>query len=130
MYEAAWFFGGILIFILLSRMLRHYQMVGFINVVLTQCLKLIGTISDDVAHAKTIKYQALEEAKIPEELIQKIKSTDEKSFHNWKVSTITLFLLTFPKKYAGMLRFYDWDGAMKVLDDIYVEEKKYRTKNG
>ena len=61
--------------------------------------------------------------------IKNIIKIDEKAFHNWKATTITLFKLTFPKKYAGMLSFYDWDGAMKILDDIYKKEKKYRSQD-
>lgn len=128
--ESAWFFGGVLSFIIISRILRYGRMLLFANNVLVQCLKLLANISSDVALAKVIKYKALEDSGIPEEQIEAIKSVDEQTLKNWKISTIAAFITTFPKQYRGMLRFYDWDGAMKVLDDIYKKEGNMKLKNG
>mgnify|MGYP003117450943 CR=1 FL=1 len=128
--ESMWFFGGVLSFIVISRILRYGRMLLFANNVLVQCLKLLANISSDVALAKVIKYKALEDSGIPEEQIEAIKTVDEQALKNWKISTIAAFITTFPKQYRGMLRFYDWDGAMKVLDDIYKKEENMNLKNG
>jgi hypothetical protein len=128
--ESAWFFGGILSFIIISRLLRYGKMFLFANSMLSQCLKLLGNISADVAFAKTLKYKALEDSGMEEEQIDAIRSIDERAFLNWKLSTIATFIATFPKQYRGMLRFYDWDGAMKVLDDIYKREGNLSQRDG
>jgi len=125
MYEAAWFFGGAFTFVILGRLLGYAQMISFVNIIMVQCIKLLGMMSENMALASTLKYQSLRDSNMPEEEIEKIKKVDAQAIHNWKVTTILAFLMSFPKKYSAMLKFYDWDGAMKVLDDIYKEEKKY-----
>ena len=127
--DAIWVFSGAITFMILQRLLGYTQIIKFVNINLIQCIKLLGVMSANVALAFTIKYDALRESGIPAEEIERIKKVDAQAIHNWKITTIYAFIASFPKKYAAMLRVHDWDGAMKVLDDIYKEEEKYYSRH-
>ena len=124
-YESMlWFFGGAFTYKLVCRLLGYYQMLVFVQAVTIQCLKLMGTLAEDVAFAKSLKYRALNESGFTEEEIKRFKEVDTRAFTNWKVTTLVKFITCYPKPYRKMLGFYDWDGAMKSLNDIYIKEAR------
>ena len=122
--EILWFFAGVVSYRLGLALLRYGQMQLFVRETTLQILKLLGSASEDIAFAKALKYRALHESGISESEIEKIKEVDQATFVNWKKSTIFKMISLYPRKYLSELKFYDWDGAMKVLVDIYKEEKK------
>lgn len=125
-----WYFAGAVTHVLFAKLLQRGQAVLFLNGLLIQCLKILSQMSLDIALARQTKYKLMAQADMPEDFLTTIKDVDERVYVNWKMATIATFIATFPQKYRGLLRFHDWDGAMKVLDDIYRREARYRTKNG
>tara|TARA_R100000008_G_scaffold85496_2_gene75601 strand:+ start:137 stop:556 length:420 start_codon:yes stop_codon:yes gene_type:complete len=123
-----WFFAGALLSQIFSKLLAIVHVAALLKEVTDQILKLIGTTAEDVAFVKAMKFQALFEAGIDEEQIERVKRIDEHAFNNWKVSLITKLLVHYPKGFRYTLAFYDWDSAMKVLDDIYKQEARYEKK--
>ena len=93
-----------------------------------QILKMVGAAAEDVAFVKAMKYQALVEAGTDEEQVARVKSIDEHTFNNWKASLIMKLIANYPSNLRYTLTFYDWDGAMKTLDDIYKREARYERK--
>ena len=51
------------------------------------------------------------------------KNELEHEFNQWKKKTIEEFIESYPENYKWQLEFYDWNGAMTHLTDIYNEEK-------
>ena len=127
-FESLWYFAGVVTYRIGVVLIRYRQMQFFVQTLTVQMVKLLGSVSEDVAFAKTIKYKMLDEAKVLESEIEKIKEIDRRTLHNWKKSTISKMIALYPRKYLPELSFYDWDGAMKVLTDIYKNESKYDEK--
>tara|TARA_Y100000593_G_scaffold30850_1_gene61044 strand:+ start:210 stop:632 length:423 start_codon:yes stop_codon:yes gene_type:complete len=129
-YEVVfWFFAGAILSQIFSKVLAISHVAILLKDVTNQILKLIGTTAEDVAFVKAMKFQALHDAGIDEEQIERIKKIDEQAFNNWKVSLITKMIVGYPRHYRHILGFYDWDGAMKVLNNIYKQEAKYERRN-
>jgi len=124
-----WFFAGALSSQIFSKILAISHAVVILKDATNQILKLMGTTAEDVAFIKAMKFQALHEADIDQEQIDRVKKIDEHAFNNWKASMITKLIVNYPRQYRHMLKFYDWAGAMKVLDNIYKQEAKYAKKN-
>ena len=125
-----WYLGGAITHIIFSKILQRGQAVLFLNGLLIQSLKLLRQMSSDIALARQTKYELMAQACVDDDFMKTMKEIDKRVYLNWKMATISTFIATFPRKYRGLLRFHDWDGAMKVLDDIYRREDKYRTKDG
>ena len=123
--EVLWFFAGALTFQVLSILIAYSHSVLLLTEVTTQILKLIGSTADDVAFIKTVKFKLLNDSGLKEEEVAAIKEIDEHVYKNWKVSIITKLIANYPRKFRTILKFYDWTGAMKALDDIYKKEAKF-----
>ena len=74
------------------------------------------------------KYQALFDAGVDEEQLTRVKSVDEHTFNNWKASLIMKLITNYPSNLRYTLTFYDWNGAMKTLEDIYRKEARYERR--
>ena len=128
-YEFAfWFFAGAICTQLFSKLLAIAHVTILLREVTSQILKLIGSTAEDVAFVKAMKFQALRDAGIDEEHMDKVKKIDEQTFNNWKTSIITKLIVNYPRNLRHTLKFYDWEGAMKVLDDIYKREARYEKR--
>jgi len=126
--EILWFFAGVMTYKLGVTLLNYRHMQSFVREVTYQMLKLLGSISEDVSFAKALKYKALYESNTPKEQIENIKEIDRTTLTNWKKSTANKMVAFYPRKFTSELNFYDWDGAMKVLENIYKEEAKTQKK--
>ena len=128
-YEVVfWFFAGAISSQLFSKLLAISHIAVLLKDATNQILKLIGSTAEDVAFIKAMKFQALYDAGVEEEQIEKIKKVDEQTFNNWKASMITKLIVGYPRHHRHMLGFYDWDGAMKVLNNVYKQEAKYERR--
>ena len=126
--EVLWFFAGAITFQILSILIAYSHSVLLLTEITAQILKLIGSTADDVVFMKTMKFKFLEDSGLETKEIVRIREIDEQIYNNWKASTITKLIAHYPRKFRTMLKFYDWIGAMKALDDIY--KKEARLNNG
>ena len=76
---------------------------------------LLGTVVEDIAFIKELKYKSLEEQGMPQAQIWKIKKVDEEMLSNWKTTVIRKFVNTCPMPFRAIIRFRTWDEAMKIL---------------
>tara|TARA_Y100000310_G_C20635072_1_gene790729 strand:+ start:252 stop:674 length:423 start_codon:yes stop_codon:yes gene_type:complete len=127
--EALWFFAGAITMQLLSKLIGYSQIVMLLQEVSLQILKLIGSTVEDVAFIKAKKFEMLRAAEVPEDKIEEYRSIDEKTFNNWKTSIIIKLISHYPPRYRKILTFYDWAGAMRVLEEVYEREAKHERKN-
>tara|TARA_R100001079_G_scaffold87541_1_gene50300 strand:+ start:87 stop:491 length:405 start_codon:yes stop_codon:yes gene_type:complete len=120
----SFFVAGALAHAVLSRFFTQVWFMVFAKDMLHMFLKMLGALSVEIATARTAKYQALEEGDYTEQEIQAVKVIDKVTDASWKMALVNALINSFPKRYRYLVTFYDWDGAMKVLQDIYTKERK------
>ena len=120
----SFFVAGALAHAVLSRFITHAWFMIFAKDMLHMFLKMLGALSVEIATARAAKYQALEEGDYTEQEIEAVKVIDKVADASWKMALINALINSFPKRYRNLVTFYDWDGAMKVLNDIYSKERK------
>ena len=54
---------------------------------------------------------------------KRVENELEYEFNLWKKEAIEEFVKYYPESYKWQLEFFDWDGAMDKLTDIYKKEK-------
>ena len=125
----SFFVAGALSHAVLSRFFTQVWFMVFAKDMLHMFLKMLGALSVEIATARAAKYQALEEGEYQEAEIKAVKAIDKVVDASWKMALINALINSFPKRYRHLVTFYDWDGAMKVLQDIYSREsKRYEKK--
>ena len=125
----SFFVAGALAHAVLSRFFTQVWFMVFAKDMLHMFLKMLGALSVEIATARVAKYQALEEGEYSEAEINAVKAIDKVVDASWKMALINALVSSFPKRYRHLVTFYDWDGAMKVLQDIYSREsKRYEKK--
>ncbi len=133
MYEFMYFALGILAYRIISTVLNYGHLADHVKLVNEQSLRVLGTVTEDISFARGLKYKTLKESGMPEEEVEKIKIVDDKSFQVWKDVTIGRIIYTFPKHYRHLVKYIDWQGAMKELEHIYRRDmqrlEKIRKKN-
>ena len=117
MYEALWFFAGVLGFQVLSTVFGYSQLAVFAQEFIVSCLSLLVKLHEDVAFIQQLKHNILEDSDIPKEKIKLIQDTDERSLRNWRTSVITHFLTAFPGTFRGLIKFNTWKQALAYLQD-------------
>ena len=120
----SFFVAGALAHAVLSRFFTQVWFMVFAKDMLHMFLKMLGALSMEIATARAAKYQALEEGDYTEQEIEAVKVIDKVTDASWKMALINALINSFPKRYRHLVTFYDWDGAMKVLQDIYSKERK------
>ena len=120
----SFFVAGALAHAVLSRFFTQVWFMVFAKDMLHMFLKMLGALSMEIATARAAKYQALEEGDYTEQEIEAVKVIDKVTDASWKMALVNALINSFPKRYRHLVTFYDWDGAMKVLQDIYSKERK------
>ena len=120
----SFFVAGALAHAVLSRFFTQVWFMVFAKDMLHMFLKMLGALSVEIATAREAKYQALEGGDYTEQEIDAVKVIDKVTDASWKMALINALINSFPKRYRHLVTFYDWDGAMKVLNDIYSRERK------
>jgi hypothetical protein len=123
----SFFLAGAFTHAILSKLITHAGFLIFAKDMLHMFLKMMGALAIDIASARVAKYEAMEDAGYSDNEIEAVKSIDKLTDASWKMSLVHAIINTFPKKYRHLVTFYDWDGAMKVLNDIYIKERKRYT---
>ena len=117
--EYIWFFLGIFTYRIVTGIFVYSHMMGFMQNINVQTLKLLGAITADLSYCRAVKYDSMEQGGIPQEQIEKYMEVDKKSFEIWKTMTIGHMIAFWPKPYRHVLKYTDWDGAMDQLTKIY-----------
>jgi|TARA_R110002020_G_scaffold115843_3_gene265991 hypothetical protein len=93
-----------------------------------QCLKLLGTIVYRVSFMDQLYQRSI--ALTLDSEIAKVKHNElNDEFDDWKKETIELFMEEYPEDYKWQLEFFDWKSAMRVLSDIYNEDRYKEFEN-
>ena len=121
------FFGGALSYMVLSHYLNVYQSEKFVRNTTEHMLTFVVLFSWGFANALHMKYEALSEANLSEEEKQKVIQIDKSMYEAWKRSIATRIFPAYPQKHIKLLPTFDWDGALRPLDNIYYTEE-YKTQ--
>jgi hypothetical protein len=118
-----WFFLGAMCSNILTKLLNFGKMALFAENVSNQCLKLMGTVAEDVAFLKQTKEDMLRQMKIPENEIKIQVNLDDYTFNMWKRAAVNNFISLYPHQFKRNVKFYNWDTAMEKLSEIYKNQK-------
>jgi len=122
--ELIWFLVGVFVYRTLSAILTYGHLANFVERINNQSLTLLGTVAADLSLARELKYKHLKRSGISDEEFEEVEEIDERVFKNWKASAIGNFLIHFPKNYRFLVKYKDWDGAMKELERVYRKDIK------
>jgi len=122
--ELIWFAIGVFTYRTLTAVLVYGHLANFVEKINQQCLTLLGIAAADLSLARQMKYNHLQKSGTSPEDLKELQELDERSFENWKSSVIGNFLVHFPKNYRFVIKYEDWDGAMKELDRLYKKDIK------
>ena len=120
---ASLFFGGVFSFMVLSNFLSVYKTHKLTEMVTEQIITFLAITSHSFAEALNMKYDALLDAGTSKEDMVRIVQSDKIIYEIWKKTIITKAFPAYPQKHIGLLPTFDWDGALRPLDDIYYSEK-------
>ena len=93
-----------------------------------QCLKLMGTVVYKVSFMDQL-YQRSIALTLDSEVAKVTRNELNDEFDEWKKETIELFMEQYPQDYKWQLEVFDWKSAMRVLTDIYQEERYKETNS-
>jgi|TARA_R110001583_G_scaffold12804_3_gene56366 hypothetical protein len=124
------FFGGALAHMTLSYYINVYQSKRFVKETTEQMLTFMSLLSWDFASMLHMKYDALEESKLSEEEKEKVVLIDKKIYEAWKKTIVAKAFPAFPRKHIKLLPTFDWDGALRPLDNIYYNKPESKDKGG
>ena len=117
------FFGGALSHAVLSYYLDAHQSKKFVKDTTEHMLTFISVLSWEFSNALKMKYDALEQSDMPDEELDKIIEIDRCIYEAWKRSIVIKAFPAFPQKHIKLLPTFDWDGALRPLDNIYYTEE-------
>ena len=91
----------------------------FAKLIVIQCLKLLGCVVEDLAFVQELKYLQLAKSGMGEEQIEFIKKVDDQALSRWKENSIKTFKTAFPGVLTNIVKFNNWEEAMKELDRLH-----------
>ena len=116
------FFSGYIFKTLAFRNHTSTEASSFVTKVATECLLLIGTVVYKLSYLDQLYIKAVEDSQgIEDAKVMKNQLSD--NFQDWKKKIISDFSDSYPEDFKWHLENDDWNGAMKLLDDIYNEKK-------
>ena len=122
------FFGGAFTHMVLSYYLNVHQSGKFVKDVTNHMLTFMTILAWDFSNALKMKYDALEESGLPDEEVDKVIEIDRTIYEAWKKSIVTKAFPAFPRKHVKLLPTFDWDGALRSLDNIYYMRQESKGK--
>lgn len=81
-------------------------------------LKLVAKSAQTTYHVYELKYLFLKEAGKSEEQVEYEKKIDQMQLKSVQDTIIRNVLTNYPPKYTHLLKFDDWDSAMKHLTEV------------
>jgi len=127
MYEFIWFIGGAFTYKFLSTIFALTQYARIFENLQINVLMLLGTVAEDVAFIKALKYKTMTETSADDEQIKVARMRDEEFFEKWKIACITNIHESTPNYVR--LSFQDWKEGMTLLDEFYgrhIHEEKQK----
>ena len=88
-------------------------------------------VNESPSFSKSIEVlTTLEDASVEKDEIEKIIQIDKQIIRAWKLSFAKKVYPYYPKRFRKMLLTFDWDGALRPLDNIYYNKPESKDKGG
>ena len=123
-YEISWATFGLVSYKFLSHIFDYGRVSLLIKDIVTRCLVLVGTMVEDIAFMRELKYKTMQENNIDREEIDSIRDIDEKALQTWKSNTIMTIVNSFPREFRSIIDFSTWDEAMRKLDFFHKNKRR------
>ena len=122
MTEFLWFIAGGACYQLISVLMRigHSQLL--IKAVQLDALSFLGTVVEDVAFIRALKYQTMEESDFTPIEANNIKFADEMVYKQWKESCVKNIHNSLSPAVRAAIPYKNWEEAMAILDDFYKKQ--------
>jgi len=111
---AARAFGALMLVGELSLMVKEVE---------KNCLLMFASVAESVAYIQSIKFQTMTDLKLDENLIKRTQNIDEHNFKMWKNSAVKNLHSSYPDRFKGEAKYYDWKTAMDFLDRVYQQNR-------
>jgi hypothetical protein len=118
------FFGGVLSQRLGTYLFLYSKKILFYNDCAFAGLRMFKFVSDSVQEMNKIKYADMKKQEISEEKINEEKEADEKMLIVWHDIAITGIKHLLPPKMRSLLRFNNWEEAMRLLINRDLQQGK------
>ena len=109
------FLAGVLSHQLGSYLFMQAKKVLFYNDVALGSLRIFKFVVESAEIMHKLKYEEMEKNKVSEEEIEKEKENDKKMLLVWKEVAITGIKQLLPANMQNLLRFNNWEEAMRLL---------------
>ena len=123
LYEIFLIATTIIIYRFAARFFEYVHLVRLTEILHTHTVLLLGTVVEDIAFIKELKYKSLEDQGMSKAQIWKIKKVDEEMLNNWKTTVIQKFINSCPMPFRAIIKFRTWDEAMQVLTEHLKRER-------
>jgi hypothetical protein len=118
MYELLWFFGGALLYKLLAKLLRLYQLFAFFQDVQLQVLAMLKAASKDISTAIEIKHELLKTTDMSLEDQEQLKQLDDVTHAVWKEASIAHLIKCVPTPFKSTIKFNSWNDSVKYFNEM------------
>tara|TARA_Y100000034_G_C6689785_1_gene303675 strand:+ start:193 stop:597 length:405 start_codon:yes stop_codon:yes gene_type:complete len=123
LYEIFLIVTTIIIYRFAARFFEYVHLVRLTEILHTHAVLLLGSVVEDIAFIKELKYKSLEDQGMSNAQIWKIKKVDEEMLKNWKTTVIHKFVNACPRPFRAIIKFRTWDEAMQVLTEHLKRER-------
>ena len=111
------FLAGVFSHQLGSYLFMQTKKILFFNDVAFGSLRIFKFVVEAAEMMHKFKYEEMEKNKVSEEEIEKEKNNDRKMLRVWKEVAITGIRQMLPPKMQPLLRFNNWEEAMRLLNN-------------
>ena len=118
------FFGGALAHKFASYIFDLTKRISYYNNAIFSSLRMMKYVDDTINAALVGKYSLMSEAGTTEEKVEEEKEKDKKVVEFWRNITIINLTASIPKKYRAVLKFKNWQQAMRILDKAVKAAEK------
>ena len=126
--DMVWFLLGVFTYRTLTALLAYGHLTNMVSQTNEQILTILGLVAEDLSFAREVKYSNLHQSGLEESEIASIRQIDDRTFLLWRSAVIGNVRNNFPKNYRFLLKYEDWDGAMRELNRVYKSKiKRVRT---
>jgi|2_EtaG_2_1085320.scaffolds.fasta_scaffold162782_2 hypothetical protein len=112
----SWFFLGVFSFKILTKVLNYGHMVNIYKEMLLCILTNLRAADENFQRGNDYMVkQAIDAGEYESEKFKLLVETNEKVLATWKNLAITSLVRSTPLHFKGVLKFNNWDSAMRYL---------------
>ena len=121
-----WFMSGSVLFYILNSLLNTGMLISMINSSIKHSLEILFVTYKSYILSQEFKYDSMRKNDVPEDEIDVFKTVDKDIMRLWQSAAISGVLNKVPRKLMRTIKFRDWDGAMKLLEEERSGKKRFR----